>query len=117
MSKHLESEAKPSPGELSVDTASNDGTIVVAVRGELDIASAPRFKLTLETAESGDVRLVIVDLAELQFIDSTGLRVLLDAKRRASAAGGDLRIVNARGEVRRLLEIAGVLELLSAEHD
>jgi anti-anti-sigma regulatory factor len=42
---------------------------------------------------------------------------LLAAKQRATAGGGDLRIRNARAEVRRLLEIAGVLELLSAEPD
>ena len=117
MTEHLETEAAPRPGELTVETARVEGGSVVSVRGELDISSAPAFKQALEGSRASDTCTVVVDLAQLVFIDSTGLRVLLAAKQRAAAGGGDLSIRNARAEVRRLLEIAGVLELLSAERD
>lgn len=117
MTEHLETEAAPRPGELLVETLRVEGGSVVSVRGELDISSASAFKQALEGARATDTCRVVVDLAGLSFIDSTGLRVLLAGKQRATAGGGDLRIRNARAEVRRLLEIAGVLELLSAERD
>jgi anti-sigma B factor antagonist len=117
VTEDVETEAVPRPGEFAIETVRVEGGSVVSVRGELDIASSPAFKQALEGARATDACTVLVDLAGLQFIDSTGLRVLLAAKQRAAAGGGDLRIRNARAGVRRLLEIAGVLELLSAERD
>lgn len=88
---------------------------MVAVAGELDIVSAPELKEVLEAAQSTGAPDLVVDLGGLQFIDSTGLRVLLTAKRDADRGGGSLQIRNPQAEVRRLLEIAGVLTLLSAD--
>jgi anti-sigma B factor antagonist len=112
---HVEMEAGPRPGELAVQSASQDGKLMVSVAGELDIVSAPELQEVLEAAQSSGAPNLVVDLAGLQFIDSTGLRVLLAAKRDADRGGGSLRILNPRAEVRRLLEIAGVLTLLSAD--
>lgn len=107
--------AAPRPDEFRVHTASRDGSVVVSLTGELDISTSPELSQALESAQSDPTRAVVVDLAGLQFIDSTGLRVLLGAKRDADRAGAELRVRNPRTEVRRLLEIAGVLELLSAD--
>ena len=109
MTEHLETEAKPRPGEFLVETVRVEGGSVVSVRGELDISSAPAFKQALDGARASDACTLVVDLAGLEFIDSTGLRVLLAGKQRAAAGGGDLLIRNPRAQVRRLLE------LLSAE--
>ncbi len=115
MIEHLGVQAVPDAGQFALQTASRDGTVVVSLTGELDIRTSPELQHTLATAQSGDARSVVVDLSELQFIDSTGLRVLLRAKRHANDGGSELHVRNARAEVRRLLEIAGVLELLSAD--
>jgi anti-sigma B factor antagonist len=115
--EHVEVEAVPNPGELALQTVSQDGAVVVSLTGELDIRSSPELQDVLAAAQSGDARTVVVDLSGLQFIDSTGLRVLLRAKRHANDGGSELRVRNAPAEVRRLLQIAGVLELLSAERD
>jgi anti-sigma B factor antagonist len=115
MNEYLEVEDVARQGELTVETATNDNTMTVSLVGELDIRSAPNLEQRLASAQASEVRTVVVDMSGLQFIDSTGLRVLLRAKQRADGDGRELRIDNAQSQVRRLFELAGILEVLSLE--
>ena len=79
----------------------------LAVSGEIDAHSAPVLAEHLEgclAAESD----VVVDLAAVTFIDSSGLRVLIDAKQRCDAASNDLVLRSPSHSVVRLLEVAGL---------
>lgn len=67
--------------------------------------------------ESPDAGALLIDLEEVQFIDSTGLRSLLGATKRANAAGQKLLVRHAGDQARRLFEIAGVTEQFSFEDD
>lgn len=87
-----------------------DGTTVVRVAGEADMAQARAFEQALETA-AGEV--VVLDLGGVSFMDSTGLRVLLTA---TAGAAGSIRILRRlQPAVQRLFELAGVLSLLPLE--
>ena len=57
---------------LQVDYRADDGTVVIALAGELDIASAPELEKAIDRATASGARLVIVDLHGLEFMDSTG---------------------------------------------
>lgn len=84
------------------------GRSTVTVAGEIDIATEPELRdvLAAMTAESpGDVGL---DCAELEFLDSSGLRVLAHAARQLNADGRRLILINLAEPFRRLLEITGV---------
>lgn len=105
------------PGEemgsvgASFTTTTQNGMVVVAVRGDLDVASADSFQAALAAAlEAGDVR-VVVDLAELAFIDSSGLGALIRALKRARERGGGVRVENVSPTVRRVFEITGLVEV------
>jgi anti-anti-sigma factor len=94
------------PTGFSISTSEHDGRAVVAVKGELDLATAPELeKVLLERLDAGDG--VVLDLRELQFMDSSGLRVLITAH-----MGGGERFTVVRppagSEVAKILEIAGV---------
>ena len=92
------------------------GELILRVEGEVDLMTAPSLAKALAEAESaGDGRLT-VDLREVTFMDSTGLRVLLEARERISpgAPGGLRLVVTAGGSVDRLLELVGVRELFAA---
>jgi anti-sigma B factor antagonist len=80
-------------------------------RGDLDIATAPVFGSAFESAhrDAGDDVMMVVDLTELAFIDSSGIRVLLAI---AEQARGRLRIVNGSPAVERLFDVTGVRALL-----
>jgi anti-anti-sigma factor len=93
-------------GELEVTVESDGAAVRVVVSGELDIASAPLLAPHVQ-AEPSD-RSVELDLRGVTFIDSSGLRLLIDAHR---SLGDRLRIVPSPA-CERLFEIAGVRDRL-----
>jgi anti-sigma B factor antagonist len=79
----------------------------LALAGELDLACVPRFEALLGSA-SVMADHCVIDLAQLAFIDSSGIRALLRARRRAGESGATLEIVNASPAVASVLAGAGV---------
>jgi anti-sigma B factor antagonist len=97
---------------LDVRENREDGAQVLELSGELDAASAPALRERLaEVATRGGGPLVI-DLTSLRFIDSTGLSVLLNARRRLTRRGRDFGVVCPSGHVRRILEVTKLLDTL-----
>jgi anti-sigma B factor antagonist len=92
------------------------GTVVVKLFGEFDMAGCSNFEAAVKSLQSlnGDpLRKVVIDLAELTFIDSSGIRSLLDSKRRAEEHGLALVVrVPEAGQVRQVLELTGVDHVL-----
>jgi anti-sigma B factor antagonist len=83
----------------------DDQTTVVTVRGEIHVSTAPEFsRLLTEAVTAGRTRMVL-DLTDVEFIDSTGLSVLLNALRRVTRAGGRMALVCTNPTVMRLFEI------------
>lgn len=68
---------------LQVDCRGDDGTVVIALTGELDMASAPELEEAIDRAIASAARSVIVDLRQLEFMDSTGIRLLVAAHKSA----------------------------------
>jgi anti-sigma B factor antagonist len=91
---------------LEVGTEAPDAaTRVVALRGELDVATVPAFREALNPlAEDETVQCIVVDLVEVTFIDSTGLMTLLNALRRVVRREGRLVIACNNPTVLRLFE-------------
>jgi anti-sigma B factor antagonist len=81
----------------------HNGLATVVVTGELDLATAPELARALD--EHGDAELLLVDLTATTFIDSTGVRMLIEADRRSVASGALLVIMAGEGPVRRVLEL------------
>jgi anti-anti-sigma factor len=102
----------PPPTEFAVEAGRGAGGILtLRPAGELDIATAGRLeRAILDGREPGDE--VVLDLAALEFIDSTGLRVLVRAVEAAGRDGWDLRLRPGPPAVQRIFEIAGVLGAL-----
>jgi anti-sigma B factor antagonist len=84
------------------------GRAVVAVRGDLDLFTAPRLRDALIGASELGARHVIVDLTAVTFIDSTALGVLIGAAKRLHTAGGALDLVCPNQDIRRLVQLTGL---------
>jgi anti-anti-sigma factor len=98
----------PIPDAFTVRTEQHGDASVVVPTGELDLATAPALEEALGRAfDSGNAR-VVLDLRELEFIDSSGLRTLLTARRRSEDAGAVFSLVAGHRGLERTLEIAGV---------
>jgi anti-sigma B factor antagonist len=78
--------------ELGLDISQVGSSAVVAVSGELDLASGPELQRALTALLSAGAIDVAVDLAEVDFVDSHGLGAVIDLRPRFVAAGGDLRV-------------------------
>ena len=97
----------PFAKDFSVRTEQRGAAAVVIPSGELDIATAPALEQELDRAFEISDR-VVLDLRELEFIDSSGLRTLLRARRRADLAGAHFPLVAGDRTLERTLEIAGI---------
>lgn len=94
-----------------------DAVVVLALTGELDMASAPVLEEHVDAlVAAGDVQLV-VDVAELSFCDSAGLNAFVRGDRQCGAHGGWLRLTGARGHVARVIELSGLHEVLAYRPD
>jgi anti-sigma B factor antagonist len=86
---------------------------VLAVRGEIDLFTAPELKQVLaESIEAGRVR-IIVDLTETTFLDSTALGVLIGAVKRLRSRDGALAIVNIDENIAKTFEITGLVQIFT----
>ena len=92
---------------------SADGWAVLAVGGEVDVATAPRLREKLiELVNDGQHR-IVVDLTDVEFLDSTGLGVLVGALKRVRTHDGDLALVCTESRVLKVFEITGLTKVFA----
>jgi anti-anti-sigma factor len=94
--------------QLQIDVRHDSGRAIVALVGELDMASGEILEQALDEETLSVEPMVVLDLEQLQFIDSTGLRIILRTLERCRARGQDFAITRGSAQVRRLLSITGV---------
>jgi anti-sigma B factor antagonist len=96
------------PPAFDVEAHELDGIAVVAVRGEIDLVTAPQFEAAVEEAilDHGTPRPLLVDLEECTFMDSTGLAILLRAQERLGEDPGLAIVCAPASAAARLLELA-----------
>jgi anti-sigma B factor antagonist len=98
-------------------TEPRTGVTALAVDGRLNMVSAPQLKSAISVAvESGRTH-VVVDLADVGFMDSSGLGVLIAGLKKARQAGGDLRITGVTQQVATVLQLTNLDRVLHAYAD
>jgi anti-sigma B factor antagonist len=102
---------------LAVKRGRSDGYELLSVEGELDIATAPRMIAALNEALADMEHPLVVDLSEVVFMDSTGLALLMNARRRVVRRGQGFAIVCPVGPISRVFEIADMVESLRVYPD
>ena len=101
------------PGDLEVVVSSVESRHEVRLLGELDMSTAPRLRDELVRLASGGPTVVTVDMSDLDFIDSTGLSVLITGLKRLRQQGGDLALRSPNAGTRKVLEITGLTQVFS----
>jgi anti-sigma B factor antagonist len=99
------------PSAFGFSIVHANGSVRVAVRGEIDIASSDELRSALLALSEQGVRDVTVDLADLAFIDSTGLGALIRVLKHYRQQGGDLKLANPTRPVAKVLEITNLTKL------
>lgn len=109
------SASAPMPGTLVITSAVENGAVSIALAGELDLSGARQLEVRLDEVEREGPERLIIDLRELSFIDSTGLRLLLQADARARERGCELVLRRGEQTVQRVFEVTGALDVLRFE--
>jgi stage II sporulation protein AA (anti-sigma F factor antagonist) len=93
--------------------------LIVLIDGELDMETAPIFKETIEKKlnQYESVRHLILDLEKVSFIDSSGLGAILGRYKRLSLQGGRVSAIKASRSIRRVLELSGLLKIMTIYED
>src|SRR5262245_19150875 len=91
--------------ELGLQVRESGGWVIVAVEGDVDLTSAPALRQRLHAVVAAGTPNVVVDLDGVEFLDSTGLGVLVGALRRSRQDGGDLRLVCSVSRLRQVFEV------------
>lgn len=104
--------------DLSIDLKTEDGgeVLIFKLRGSLDLATTPTVRAALLDGTEKGKRDLIVDLTQLEFLDSTGLGALIGAHRRATENGGSVRLIVNDGPIARLLNITGLMRIFAVYH-
>jgi anti-sigma B factor antagonist len=97
---------------LEMEVEEHGGTAVLVLTGELDISSAGRVEKELARLEDGDPGPLALDLSRLQFMDSTGLRIVVSADARARQRGRRFAVVRGPEAVQRIFRITRLEERL-----
>jgi anti-anti-sigma factor len=91
-----------------VATARHGARTIVAFRGELDAATCAKLDAELADALDSDCEEIVLDLSELAFLDSSGLRSILRARTKASQVGKRFELVRPGGAAQRALDVSGL---------
>jgi len=92
-----------------------NGTAVIAVRGDVDVYTAPQLWETIDAAIAGTPHELVIDLTDVGFLDSSGLSVLVKAHKRLRPVEGSVVVRGATEQVYMALEISKLTSVLTVE--
>jgi anti-sigma B factor antagonist len=97
----------------SFDAAQDErGICIIKARGDIDIATAPKLEAAINAAIESTPKSVLLDLSNVEFLDSSGIRVLVEAQRRLDENGVGFAIDGMSPALTRVFEVSGVIDLL-----
>lgn len=99
--------------DLELETTKRGSQTVLTVRGEIDVYTAPRLRQAIVDLVDGGAVNIVVDMEKVDFLDSTGLGVLVEGLKRVRTRGGDLSIVVTQDKIIKIFEITGLNKAFS----
>ena len=97
--------------DLDLETSTQGDATVVSLRGEIDVYTAPRLRQTLIDLISEGATDIVVDMSGVDFLDSTGLGVLVGGLKRVKAKEGSLKLVVTQEKILKIFDITGLTKV------
>ena len=99
---------------MTIDVERDFELVTLGITGRLDTTTAPNLEAVINEI-SEDTKELIFNMAELEYISSAGIRVILSAYKKMNQSGGIMRIEKENDIVREVFEMTGLLEMLNQE--
>jgi anti-sigma B factor antagonist len=113
MPQHARPKDRSMRSNFAVETQTIGRATTLALIGELDLLSSPALEQALDAVAELDADLIIVDLRELDFMDSTGLHVIVEAQHRTRESGQSFALIRGGEQVQRLFDLTGLADALT----
>ena len=102
--------------EMIVQEPGEKDSVVVHLRGDCDLYSAPRLKVAILKKIEAGVKRILFDMADLRYLDSSGVGVIICLLQAAKRVGGEVRFRGLAGAPRRVLERTNLLPIIKEVH-
>ncbi len=99
--------------DLGLEVSQHDRWSVLAVQGEVDVATAPKLREKLIDLVNGGSSYIVIDLSGVEFLDSTGLGVLVGGLKRVRTLDGELTLVCDEPRILKVFEITGLTKVFT----
>ena len=96
---------------LDLETSKQGETNVVSLRGEIDVYTAPRLRQALIDLVEGGAKDIVVDMDRVDFLDSTGLGVLVGGLKRVKSNEGEMKLVVTQDRIMKIFDITGLAKV------
>ncbi len=97
--------------DLTLSTREVDGTTIVAVGGEIDVYTAPKLRDRITELVAEGVYTIIIDMESVEFLDSTGLGVLVGGLKKVRAHDGSLELICTQDRLLKIFRITGLAKV------
>ena len=98
---------------MQIETKLEAGRMLVKVSGSLNTVTSPELQAVVDALDAATVKELYLDFAEVDYVSSAGLRVLLMANKKLHAAGSELKIASLRPSVMEVFEMTGFSDILN----
>jgi anti-sigma B factor antagonist len=97
--------------DLTLSTREVDGTTIVAVGGEIDVYTAPKLRDKITELVGDGVFRIVIDMESVEFLDSTGLGVLVGGLKKVRAHDGSLELICTQDRLLKIFRITGLAKV------
>jgi anti-sigma B factor antagonist len=97
--------------DLTLSTREVDGTTIVAVGGEIDVYTAPKLRDKITELVADGVYTLVIDMESVEFLDSTGLGVLVGGLKKVRAHDGSLELICTQDRLLKIFRITGLAKV------
>ena len=99
---------------MTINKETNGDALTIRLEGRLDTTTAPELDEELKASLDG-IRSLTLDLKDLAYISSAGLRVLLSAHKTMNKQAGGMKVINSNDEIKEIFEVTGFADILDIE--
>lgn len=100
---------------MQIKTEINNSKLIISLNGRLDTITSPQLEEEINNISLDEIEIIILDVKELEYISSAGLRLVLKLYKKMTAQGGQLKLINVNDMIMEIFAMTGMSDFLDIE--